>query len=1327
MSEIADNIHMKRMAEYEKVMRNAGEEEEVITEFLARKDIEYAEKSLQDKEEEEEEKEGWSRYKGVYELAKDYWHGIAIKTIDEKAYKIFSEEGQPEGFFGEKPEFLDTFYKTGVGASLWDDAKKYHTGKAAVEDKYGGGANFPNPDLYTDQGWGERIFEKGVTFAYDMPAYLIGAGVTAAATFVTGAGAPAALNPTWLATGSGFLTDATREMYYQALVREEVNTPQEFWEIFMESAIYEGGKGALTLGTTVALPRAFGLTGWKRFGSAGATLATIPALLEGRLPKKTELTDAYALLFMAGIGVKSGKMLIDAARATGKRADQTARRVLRDTSMQEDHHSINKKIYRVDEKKVKNWQRSRARVGTERAAPKPRRKPISARASTGFGPADAINRRIYNEPTGWLARFNEMRHGKPIKHWFLEEFIDAKHPFLRDVRKFKKAGGIFDGNNNYESFRILPGSLGRGMSFINGDTLHFNLGPRGKGMKQILEEANITKDVKIAGMHLAKVFDNVKYNQLIAYHIARRVLEQHKKGFKTGFDIKEARATVNWGKARWEKTSQALTKHSQEVLDYARQAGAFSEAQLSAILEVNKNYAAFERLLDFQERARGTTSQYRSLVQKFKGSDAPIADPITTQYHNTIRIIQAVDQMVALREYIDMTQTIKGLFPEIKRVKGIKKITLSAEKLSELVNDPKKLSQAQKEGLAIFTTDYLTKGLKEGQVRVLRNGKTEVWDIGKDRGIAIGDLNLWKKQLWIKFFGAPARLLRAGATLDPIFMLKNVSRDTFQGAAFSHNEFIPVYHTIVGLFQMIGSPELGKMYASSGAMQSFLNTFDRNYVKATMRRELQSTRWHNRIAHPIETLRILGDLTETAPRMADFKMSLERLLRENKVREKKGLKPLTRRQVIERAGFEARKLTIDFAKMGSSTAFINSLTPFYAARINGIVRIIEEFRERPQQVSRKIFQWIIAPAILYWAINRDWEYDEKTGKWSSTRTEEFNNISKIERQQNWIIFTGDPANPGRRIPWKIPKSHELGFLFATGTEDILDYMFEKDPEKIDDFMIDLLLNTGSGLAPMPQVIRPFWDNMTNQHHFTKKPVIPAHAQSKVRQERYTPWTSTWARVLGATLEEIGGKSLGFSPAHIDNVWRGWTGGLGKYFSNIVDYLLELSDIPQDMLGEEYAQDPEKFWNEIPVLSSFSTRYPSSNNSWTVKFWELYKPLKEHLETIEGIENEKIAKVRKQERIKKLKADPIMKNKPLNRAYKQISKLYGRIRDLYNIGENTNAFTPAEQRQQIDIIWAQILTISEKAVRIYGEQRKGHPKKGLETFQTIQDLLPSLYK
>ena len=67
------------------------------------------------------------------------------------------------------------------------------------------------------------------------------------------------------------------------------------------------------------------------------------------------------------------------------------------------------------------------------------------------------------------------------------------------------------------------------------------------------------------------------------------------------------------------------------------------------------------------------------------------------------------------------------------------------------------------------------------------------------------------------------------------------------------------------------------------------------------------------------------------------------------------------------------------------------------------------------------------------------------------------------------------------------------------------------------------------------------------------PIVPRNAEQVLSEYQYTPYTSETAKLIGkGNFLKVTDYEMG-SPAKIDNYIRAWTGGLGGYVVDIMDW------------------------------------------------------------------------------------------------------------------------------------------------------------------------------
>ena len=97
--------------------------------------------------------------------------------------------------------------------------------------------------------------------------------------------------------------------------------------------------------------------------------------------------------------------------------------------------------------------------------------------------------------------------------------------------------------------------------------------------------------------------------------------------------------------------------------------------------------------------------------------------------------------------------------------------------------------------------------------------------------------------------------------------------------------------------------------------------------------------------------------------------------------------------------------------------------------------------------------------------------------------------------------------------------------------------------------------------------------------------------------QYTDFSSETSKKIGELLNQ--------SPAKIDNLINGWTGGLGRYAVNILDFILKKTGISPDIA------EPSPTLADMPVIKAFVVRNPYGSSGQTVE--NFYDLLEEYTE------------------------------------------------------------------------------------------------------------------
>lgn len=1170
-----------------------------------------------------------NQYFGIKEVdrteIKSYWQNIKdeIKQ-DFEAKKLREQELSKivkETLVGKEFD-PNTYWERGVGKQIFSLINAYNTTGKLPEA-------FTTPEP-TDTGYLEGFIERGVTLLGDLPFYAGGAI----------AGSPA--GPIGAAAGAGLVPGTIRQMYITALEKGEVNTFEEWWKIFSNEGIKAGATEAAQLAVASKLPGSLGLD--KTFLPKALTqLAGFEATgfaITGEVPTKDELIYGAGFFAAFGLGEKGVRKVIDQVKQTGKKPSEIYEDSIVETSIREDLGSKNIEVPRAYEPFVEKKVEPPKVVETIKSEKSldPDIAKVQEKISTGSKEIKTTTKEILDNFT-----FN---------------WLDKLHPILRTVREAEKLGvKAKEGTlNPYELARIQPGMISRGEHFLKYGTLDFkNLETQSKPLTTILEP--VTKDI-------------TTYNEFNAYSVSKRALEKSKQGFETGFDIKAAENTVKKLDSKYKKTFKELGEYQNNLLKYLKDSGIINEKTYNLMLEANKDYVPFFRVLEDLGKDGSISKSVANPLKKFTGSKKVVVDPIESIYKNTLHFVTLVERNRSLVEFVKMVEQVKTIdptaFPEVSKVKPrLIKTKVTRQELENVVTDISKIDSSALEGFEIFRRNQQQLGKNE--VAIFRDGKREVWDLGSDLSRSWKYSTESSQKLVRSIISLPARTLRAGATLAPEFFLRNAMRDTVGGTVFSRSGFVLGLDTARGMMTQIyakaGKQKESKIYQDwikSGGPQSSYVAFDRKYFSNNIAKELTSRPVYNLVKNPLEMLRIATEFFENATRLGEFQKAYNNAI-------KKGL---SHKQAVERGGFESRNITIDFQKMGAKVGAWNAISAFFNARIQGYSKLYDTFKN-PETRAKALYiagASITLPSILLWIANHDDERYKELPQW--------------QKDLFWIIITGEGKDT---TVWRIPKPFELGYVFGTLPEKALDFIQTKDPTAIKNFIKDLAFDNATSILPIPDIAKPLIEAWSNKSLFTKKPIVPRSLEGVLPEYQYTEYTSETSKILGKLIRQISGDYSGISsPARIESTINNWTGTLGRTFVSVLDKALITSGIVDDPIK------PSQTLADIPIIRAFIVRTPSAGSEYITTFYDKYSKVNKIFNSIE-----KLQKAGDFQEANKLLSNLPAEASILKSSYKIIQDNGQRVRNIYN----SKLFTADQKRQFIDELYRQMIDISKYSLEV----------------------------
>lgn len=617
-----------------------------------------------------------------------------------------------------------------------------------------------------------------------------------------------------------------------------------------------------------------------------------------------------------------------------------------------------------------------------------------------------------------------------------------------------------------------------------------------------------------------------EHKDFSAYLVALHDLDLHRNGQMATFTLKEDLAAVS----QYEKnpTFKSAAKDIHRFQDYI-----LAELVNNGILKLetyhllrNKypNYVPFFR--DFStESMDGFFSSSKGFVnvanpiKRFKGSTRDIIDPLESIVKNTYQFYNAIE-----RNHVGVT------FAKLAKKPGVGTIVEEVRG-----NRPAK------------STD--------NTFSVWVKGKKVVYETTPELAQTMKMMNKDTSNFITKILQYPASWLRAGSTVTAGFAITNALRDTISAGVFSKYGFLPVVDTFRGLAHFLKKDQLYWDYVKSGGAHAAMVSLDRDYLSGHLRELFSRKSTLSKVVrNPIEVLRAISEATEVATRLGEFSNARKGYTGLYSRLTKTNLKPKS----LGEASIASRDITIDFSRTGTHTKTANKVVAFFNATIQGGDKLVRAWRDDPKGMTIKSTLFITLPTIALWYLNKDNSAYQELPQW--------------EKDTFFHIPAGDKFI-------KIPKPFELGLLYGTTFERMLQYFDDKSTGRngvgfkgLGDRAIDTLLPD-----VLPTALSPIWEWWSNYSKFRQRNIIPQSQEKLPDKLQYGSNTSMVARKIGDTFN--------VSPYKVDNTIMGYGGNLARLGLDITDAISGANE-----------KRPTKGVTELPEIRRFFAKPYQSSDS-----------------------------------------------------------------------------------------------------------------------------------
>ncbi|MGY3959601.1 LPD38 domain-containing protein [Aeromonas popoffii] len=700
----------------------------------------------------------------------------------------------------------------------------------------------------------------------------------------------------------------------------------------------------------------------------------------------------------------------------------------------------------------------------------------------------------------------------------------------------------------------------------------------------------------------------------MAGHRAEILLRQGRENLLDANDIAALKGVGNGKEAKFIEVKSRWNRLNAATLDLAQEAGLFT-AEARAEFE-SEWYIPFFRESEDGDviapfKPKGIANQNAG-IKKLKGGEANTNDLLENIFTSTSKLIDASMKNMAAQKIV---------------------WNLADTGLIEVVAKPNMMDwRALKNGKDLITVKL------EGEDYILR----------------VEDPDLYRAMTFFdrQSFGAlvnvaakAKRLLTAGVTASPEFMLRNFLRDSLSSWVISKDGFKPVIDSIKGVrktLAMDGST-IDVMFSGASFLGGYVNGNDPTAMADTVRKSLrrkgmtpeQIAKYEKSIirnaahakgvvANAWEKYNRLGEGLENANREAVYDAAI-----------KAG-------KSHAQAAFESKDL-MDFSMLGAARAIQGAamVLPFFNARLQGLGKLTRELRDNPREIAKRAGM-ITAMSLGLLAANWDDERYEALPDW--------------DKDTNWHFFIGDQH-------FRIPKPFEIGVMFGTIPERMVRALGDKDTGAQFGKAVARAVGDTFALNPTPQLVKPMVEAAFNYDSFRGGPIDGPQDMAVRAEARYNEQTSLLMRELG--------ELSGFSPKQLEHLLIGYTGTLGSYVMAAADGLIRAS-----RPGESAS------WrgDEIPLVKAvYRGTGPAKSTQHMEEFYRMLNEVNQLKRTVDQYRKEGMSE--KANELLEEQGGLLKTRRSLSRTQQQVRVVRNKIELL----QRDKTLAAAEKRLRIDAL------------------------------------------
>ena len=372
----------------------------------------------------------------------------------------------------------------------------------------------------------------------------------------------------------------------------------------------------------------------------------------------------------------------------------------------------------------------------------------------------------------------------------------------------------------------------------------------------------------------------------------------------------------------------------------------------------------------------------------------------------------------------------------------------------------------------------------------------------------------------------PSQLLRKAVVLSPLYMGRQLIRDSLAAPIMAGANFTPVIDALL----QIGSSTKGVLEKRgiTGGQQFTGTTDDISQIL----RSISSGKpgWMQALGK----FEAMGMEADALTRRAQYNSYIEQGLSE----------------------MEATLMALEsmnFNKRGASPSIhvANALIPFFNAQIQGLNVMYKAMRGKlPFSDKLKIQEKMLmrggmmaGVTLLYAAMMED--------------DEAYQNATPDQKYANWFVRV-----PGLDEPVRVPIPFEIGYIFKALPEAVYNSMRSKQGQEdaVDAFATILRQTIPGGSSYfVPQGMKVAIEAGLGKSFYTGRDILSAREKDLLPEEQFRANTSEIAKTIG--------RAMGISPVKLEFVVSGYTGTLGLAFLHAVSVGIPKGTSPEQATKE----------------------------------------------------------------------------------------------------------------------------------------------------------------